>query len=360
LKHIAYFITPHGYGHATRSIAIMAAWLEIDPQVHFHVVTAVNQALFNESLGDRFTYHYEICDVGLIQQDAMHIDEAATVKALEILVDPTRNDAQRLGKHLLDHQVEAVVCDIATLGLLAAKAVNLPLVLVENFTWDFIYRGYAKQAPLVAAYAERFTKVYRLADHHIQIDPPSEPVVTATLVPPVARPFRESPEVIRQRFGVSDKETLVLITTGGVGHQFDFCRALADLAPVKFLLSGQATCESDNLIHLDQPDLHYHPDLVRAADLVVGKIGYSTLTETYHAGTPFAYIRRPDFIEGLALKDFADTRMSAAEIEIRDFLSGAWIEKLDDYLALEPLREEKPNGADFAAQHLMNLFSGDN
>lgn len=356
MKHIAYFITPHGYGHATRSIAIMEAWLARDSKVVFHVITAVDEHLFRETLGDRFVYHREVCDVGLIQQDAMNIDEDATVAALETLIDPRHNDAARLAELLRRHQVELVICDIVPLGLLAAERAGVPAVLVENFTWDFIYRGYAAQAPRVAAFAPRFAHVFNRATVHLQIDPPSEPNKQAYLVPPVARAFRTAREVTRAQLGVAAGRPLVMITTGGVVHQFDFVAALKERRDVTFLVTRQTPIEAENIIHMEQDSAFYHPDLVLASDLVVGKMGYSTLTENYHAGTPFAYIRRPDFIEGEALGAFADSHMSSAEIQIEAFLSGAWLQQLDTLLAMQPQRGEKANGAVVAAAYLGDLL----
>lgn len=354
VRRVAYFVTPHGYGHATRSIAIMAALQELDVDVELHVFTAVKEALFRESLGVGFTYHREVCDVGLIQKDALEIDEAATVAALTRLLDPQSDDTDRLARKLKALAIDLVVCDIATLGLLAARVAGIPVMLVENFTWDFIYRGYAEKAPQVAAFATRFDQVFRQANYHVQIDPPSQPDASARLVPPVARSFKMSRQQMRAALGIAPDRALVLITTGGVGHQFDFCEALAAFADVTFMLSGQTAVEADNVLHLDGS--HYHPDLVLAADLVVGKMGYSTLTETYHAGTPFAYICREDFAEGLALKHFADTQMSAAEISIADFLSGCWLQQLPRLLALEGQRGMKTNGADDAAGYVLQVL----
>ena len=35
-----------------------------------------------------------------------------------------------------------VICDIAPLGISIAKEAGIPSVLVENFTWDWIYEQY--------------------------------------------------------------------------------------------------------------------------------------------------------------------------------------------------------------------------
>ena len=45
----------------------------------------------------------------------------------------------------------------------------------------------------------------------------------------------------------------------------------------------------------------FHPDLVQAADAVVGKIGYSTLAETCRARIPYGFVPRAGFRESAVL-----------------------------------------------------------
>ena len=45
-----------------------------------------------------------------------------------------------------------------------------------------------------------------------------------------------------------------------------------------------------------------HPDLIHAADVVVGKLGYSTLAEVWAAGVPFGCVMRPHFPESAPLE----------------------------------------------------------
>ncbi len=50
-----------------------------------------------------------------------------------------------------------------------------------------------------------------------------------------------------------------------------------------------------NIIFLPQNSAFYHPDLVNASDAVIGKVGYSTLAEVFHAGVPYGFITRSEF-----------------------------------------------------------------
>ena len=60
-----------------------------------------------------------------------------------------------------------------------------------------------------------------------------------------------------------------------------------------------------HIIRLPAQSAFYHPDLIHAADVVVGKLGYSTLAEVWAAGVPFGYVVRPQFPESGPLEAWA-------------------------------------------------------
>ncbi len=93
----------------------------------------------------------------------------------------------------------------------------------------------------------------------------------------------------------------------------------------------------------------YHPDLVAASDLVISKLGYSTAAEVYHAGTSFAYLRRPTFPESPILEAFVRKHIPSAP------LPAGWLDNpgtgrvIEDLLGATRPREDRPNGATQAA-----------
>ena len=139
---VAWFITPHGFGHTTRSVAIMAAMQRIRP-VRFEIFSSVPEFLFDGIKDLRF--HDHVCDVGLVQKSSIEVDLPATVTALDRFLADHESAVIQLATTLQDLAVSLVVCDISPIGIAAAKRAGLPVVLVENFTWDWIYEGYLDQ-----------------------------------------------------------------------------------------------------------------------------------------------------------------------------------------------------------------------
>ena len=101
---VAYFITPHGFGHATRAAAVMGAWQNLAPGIRFEIFTRVPRWLFEQSLARPFGYHELLTDIGLAQQDALHEDISETLRRLDAflpfdpaLVQRTAREVRELG-----------------------------------------------------------------------------------------------------------------------------------------------------------------------------------------------------------------------------------------------------------------------
>jgi hypothetical protein len=93
-----------------------------------------------------------------------------------------------------------------------------------------------------------------------------------------------------------------------------------------------------------------------ASDAVIGKLGYSTLAEAYHAGVPFGFLPRAGFPESPILAEFALREMPAIEISTEAFLAGQWLAPAAELLAMPPRPRHRPNGADRAAEFILDLL----
>src|SRR5262245_43188627 len=104
---IAYFISPHGYGHAARAAAIMGALYELDPALRFELFTRVPRWFFLDSLPQTFGYHEVWSDVGLAQKNSLVEDLGET---LRLLADFLPFDPGQL--HALAEVVHSLQCQL--------------------------------------------------------------------------------------------------------------------------------------------------------------------------------------------------------------------------------------------------------
>jgi len=141
---IAYFISPHGFGHAARSAAIMESLNNLNENIEFEIFTSVPSWFFTNSCIKNFNYHELLTDIGLVQKSALKEDLDETIVKLSKFIPFNDSIINNVSNKLLDLDCKLILCDISPLGLEIAAFANIPSVLIENFTWDWIYAQYNK------------------------------------------------------------------------------------------------------------------------------------------------------------------------------------------------------------------------
>lgn len=358
-QRFAYFITPHGYGHASRAAAVMGAIRQMQPGAGFDIFTRVPEWFFYMSLQGGYRYHEVLTDIGLVQSTSMTENLPETVRSLELLLPYRQELIRSLANQVRAAGCKMVVCDIAPMGIAVAKEAGLPSVLIENFTWDWIYQSYMNEEPNLAPFIEYLREMFGSVDYHVRAEPASQEDFSAQLVANVVwRKPRASREDTRERLGIPQDGKLAMITMGGVVTPFPFLERLENAPHVRFLVPGgsQRYEQRGSLVLIPHHSDLYHPDLVQAADVIVGKLGYSTLAEAYASGIPYVYIPRARFPETAALSRFAKLVMDAVELPEERYFSGEWLDVLPQLLARPRLKHTGPNGADQIAEFLLELM----
>jgi len=356
---IAYFVTPHGYGHAARTAAVMNTIYKRLPGVVFEIYTRVPVWFFNMSNQGAFNYHELATDIGLVQSTSMQEDLAETVRRLDTFLPFDPALLQSLAREIKRKGCEMVLCDIAPLGIAAAAEAGLSSILIENFTWDWIYEGYLAEAPGLAPHAAYLKEVFASAGTHIRTEPACDYRAPADLTTRVvSRHPRNPAELTRQRLGIPQKARLVMITMGGILTQYPFLSRLEQSKEIVFLVPGGSDAYESRggLVVIPHHSDLYHPDLVEASDLVVGKLGYSTLAEAYSSGIPYVYIPRARFPETPPMSLFARQAMHAVELPEEQFFSGDWLGLLPELLERPRRRPQEPNGADQIGDLILSLM----
>jgi len=354
---IAWFISPHGFGHAARAASVMEAIRDLEPSARFELFTTIPEWFFREALDGSFGYHELETDIGFVQKTPFEVDLDETKQALDGFLPFSEDRLADLARQLRLLSCRLVVSDIAALGILAAQNARLPSILVENFTWDWIYRNYDNRSPIPDTCAAYLKKCYQSVDYHIQTEPICYRQPVDLTVGPASRKIRNSREDTRQQLELQADEKLVLITSGGVPKENPPIKALKQFSNILFVIPGLTeTHREDNVLCLKNDSSFFHPDLVAAADAVIGKAGYSTIAEVFHSGIPFGYVSRPEFPESRVLAQFIETHMSSTFIDQRIFHSGAWYEELGRLLRMPRRQPDMPNGAVQIAEYILNLM----
>ena len=147
---------------------------------------------------------------------------------------------------------------------------------------------------------------------------------------------------------------------GGVEHRLARLGPLAGRQGTTFVIPGASREEhwEGNLRLLPHHSPIHHPDLVAAADLVVGKLGYSTVAEVVTAGGRMLYAPRNGFRESAELARYLKDRLPAEAIAIAELESGEWVDRLPQMLACARPAAGVTQGAAVAADRIAEWWSG--
>ena len=355
---IAYFVSSHGFGHAARSAAVMEAIHARHPATRFSLFTGVPRWFFEDSMTASFDYLPCHTDVGLVQSTPMEEDLSATLRELSNFL-PLRPDAvetaaatvSRLGCGL-------VVSDISPFGIAVASSLGLPCVLIENFTWDWIYGAYLSDEPRFSPFIDELHNLYSTVHLRIQARPFCQPVSGAHSVNPISRPIRQSRPKILERLQLPEESQFVLLTMGGFPANYEFLDRLHRYSGLRFVIPGGADSiiRQQNLILLPHRTSFQHADLVAAASLVVGKLGYSTLAEVYQSATPYLFMQRRRFPESPALARFAERNLVCGELTEDEFEAADWPDQLHDLQAVQRTRAPETTGSQEVAGLISSLL----
>lgn len=363
---IAYFVSSHGFGHATRSSAVMAALESLDPSIHFEIFTLIPPWLFAESLGEPFGYQALKTDVGVAQQTSFAEDLPETVRWLDEFIPFPPSQIDQLASQIQQLNCQLVICDIAPLGIAIAQAAGRPAILIENFTWDWIYEGYLHLEPRLTPHIAYFRELFAAADYRIQTEPLCQPLPKVDLISrPVSRKVVMDAATVRHKLHIPISAKVVMITMGGIPWQAGYQDLITAATKenrlpddIYFLIAGHDSVQRfDRILMLGRSTEIRHPDLINASDVVIGKAGYSTIAEIYQAGRPFGYIPRQHFRESPFLVDFIVREMQGMAIEESQFRNGSWLGMLPDLLAMPHYHREATNGADEIARFVQTLLS---
>jgi hypothetical protein len=358
---VACFISSHGLGHAARAAAVMAEMQRMDPSIRFHVFGRVPSWFLESSLPGPVSLHEVMTDMGMVQSTPLEEDLSATVEGLREMLPFDEAKVGDLAREVGRLGCQLVLCDIAPLGIAVARAAGVRSVLVENFTWDWIYRAYADQVPEMERFAGYLGDLFDQADYRIQTEPVCRRFDGDFITRPVSRRPRTPRDTVRSALGIPEGAEMVMVTMGGVSGNLTLGKeGLKDSKAVLVIPGGgPRLVRRDNVIYLPYQSQFFHPDLIRACDAVVGKVGYSTLAEVYHAGVPFGYVARPRFPESGPLVAFIRREMPGVAIPMESFLQGKWGALISELTGLKRVRRSGPNGSEEAAGFLMSLLDGE-
>src|SRR5207248_920236 len=134
-------------GHAVRVVEVVRALRLRRPDVVAAIRTTVPRWFIESTLEAPFTYTPCRLDVGAVQSNSLQVDPQATLHAYaEIVAQRESLIAAECGA-LAPLRPALILADIPALAFDVAARLGVPSVALTNFSWDWIYADYVRDAP---------------------------------------------------------------------------------------------------------------------------------------------------------------------------------------------------------------------
>ena len=332
---IACFITSHGFGHATRSLALLNKLAEKE-NLNVVIFSTLPDWFFHENLnGISVKYHRVVTDVGLVQKSPFSHDLNLTIDRLSTFLEFKQEETEPVIQILEKELFDFIFCDISPLGLYLGNKLNIPTCLLENFTWDWIYESYLIKNQNFKGPIEVLKDIVSKTNLHIQTSPICKPVENLFQINPIFRPSRQSKLKTLEQIDINIDKPIILITTGGISQKFSFLEKIKSDEKHFYLITGDYTKmeKGKNFIMIPQKNNFYFPDLVKLSDGVVGKVGYGTVAEVWGTQKPLIGIFRDNFRESVPMRSFVQQNIAGFEVSNFSFQQGDWIPKVEQLLS---------------------------
>lgn len=356
-------ISAHGFGHGSRTAAVLAALKARRPDWRLLLSTALPPSFLELAMGAvPFVHRRCQWDVGVIQADALGSDPAATLAALEDLEArlPAQVAAEATWLQAQRRQPDEpilVLGDVPPAAALLAARLEAPLVWLASFGWDAIY---APMGPAFTPWAEAALAAYRQGQLliHCPLAMPIAwgiPEVRVGLTAAVPRLDGAALERLvidldLPRGGVA-RDRCVLISFGGMG--LDLAAAPLQRWP-------------DHAFIGPDPALARHPngrvlpeglrplDLMPLCGRLITKPGYSSFCEALSQDVGIHLVERDGFAEAAVLQRDLQNHGHHRLLTRQAFAAGDW--QLDQPLVPPRLGPLPGDGADQAAAAIEALL----
>ena len=360
-----FYISGHGFGHASRQIEIINALRAIRPNLRIVVRTSAPRWLFNLALSQPFSFHHGEPDTGVVQIDSLRVDPATSIDRAWDFHRTLDARAKAESRLLEGHNATLVAGDIPPLAFAAAAGAGVPAVAIGNFTWDWIYEHYHEQIAAAPDLLPVIRNAYATADRAWRLPMAGGFASFPRVIdaPLVARHARRTPDETRRALGLPIDRPLVLVSFGRYGlgsvdwatatQQDDLgvivTRDAVDSGPILSTASGLGDLFELDMAAMSDLGFRYE-DLVGAVDVVLSKPGYGIIAECAASDTALVYTSRGDFAEYSVLVEAMPRLLRCAYIEQRDLFAGQWAPVMRQVMNQPPLTPRpETNGAQVIA-----------
>ena len=370
---IVFYISGHGFGHASRTIEVINAILAMRPETRIGVRTAAPRWLFDLTVKGKVSFSTLETDTGVVQTDALTLDEADSIRRASAFHSDLVTRAASETRVLRELGAGLIVGDIPPLAFAVGASAGIPSIAIGNFTWDWIYADYPR-VRLAPSLLPTVRGAYAKAAMALRLPMSGgfESFSNVKDIPFIARHATRTREDVCKLLKIPADKPIVLASFGGYGLPGLETDALAKFKKHTVVTTAQVplsrarkeaptTERKGSYISINEEAMYdagvRYEDLVAAAEVVVTKPGYGIISECIANDSAILYTSRGHFPEYDVLVEEMPKYLRSAFIAPDDVLAGKWESAVDKLRALPKLKKKpETNGAEVAADILLKAL----
>ncbi len=369
---IVFYISSHGFGHASRSIEVINAILARRPETRIGVRTAAPRWLFDLTVKGKVTFSTLETDTGVVQVDALTLDEADSIRRAASFHSDLVTRAASETRALRELGAGLIVGDIPPLAFSVGAAAGIPSIGLGNFTWAWVYADYPR-VRLAPSLLPAIRGAYAKASMALRLPMWGgfESFSNVRDIPFVARHAGKTRDEVCKTLKIPSEKPIVLASFGGYGLPGLDTDLLAKFKKYTVITTAtvpmsRARKESPlserkgSFVTINEEAMYdagvRYEDLVGAAEAVVTKPGYGIIAEAIANDAAMLYTSRGHFPEYDVLVEEMPKYLKSAFFSHDDLFNGKWEPHLDKLLAQKPKKKPETNGADVAAEILLKAL----
>lgn len=341
MKTIIFYVSNHGFGHLTRTIAIAEKILKTS-NYNISYVSGEKQINFAKkylaNYKEKIEFRIVNNDIGLINNwKSLEVDKKETLRIIDEYLKGFDFLLSNEYEYYKNIEIDRIIVDISILGIHLGKKLGVYTSLIGNFTWcqQYEYLDFPKEL------INQFKNTYKLVDEIIEYDLSlglkeyNENVIKGHIL---AREIdSRRVEEIRAKYG-----RIIMISCGQSATLSNI--HVSNFPGTIIKTRGIEVTSTSPIIELDF-DVLDTQNYVSASEIIITKAGWGTIGEGLVGHTPLVLMER-DVREDKEMIDMLKERKLAVSIKPKDMKNIDYLElgeKIDKNINIDELHKIENN-----------------
>ena len=318
MKTIAYYVTDSGFGHITRSTAIIKYILE---NSDYNVLLVSNKDQTNHAKIGLRQYEKRVSFVvadtdanSVFFENSLKVDKEKTTEAVRRYMEELEDHMEQQYSLLKGMEIVEVVTDISILGIMVGKKLGVKVIGISNYTWYNRFKNMGLDQDILDFYKNWYDQMdvllrFKFSDDMSDLNCPIEEVGL------VCREVNEmSSGDFKKRYWPAVYLSVGQVEKKEEKFNIDF-PAGTIVATGKIEIDGHA-----HLVKLPSRVSHTQ-DYIAACSFALIKGGWSSVAECLILGVPFGILEQGDSEDEELVNKLFDQKLAfkTTEEELRNF-----------------------------------------